>query len=166
MTDQTDRLALPLLSSGQAQKEVTHNEALALADILVQPVVQAIAPSSIPPSPSLGQCWIVGVGATGAWAGHDGALAGWTSGGWRFVSPFVGMTVWSVADGMAVRRTATAWEIGGVNAKSFKVDAVQVLGARQAAIADPGGGVIVDTEARIAVTAILARMRTHGLISA
>ncbi|WP_312846581.1 hypothetical protein [Sphingopyxis sp. PET50] len=43
MTDlpSTARLALPLLAMAQAQKEVTHNEALTLLDLLVQPVVEA-----------------------------------------------------------------------------------------------------------------------------
>lgn len=66
MTDMTDRLALALIAPGQAQKEMTHNEALARLDIMVQPVVQAIAPASVPASPTFGQCWIVGVGASGA----------------------------------------------------------------------------------------------------
>ena len=35
----TARLTLPFLQSGQAQKELTHNEALTLLDIAVQPVV-------------------------------------------------------------------------------------------------------------------------------
>ena len=38
----TNRLKLPLLYSGQAQKEVTHNEALNLLDVLVNPVAQEI----------------------------------------------------------------------------------------------------------------------------
>ena len=44
----SDRLKLPLLAAAQAQKEVTHNEALALADIAVQAVVQAVAPVIVP----------------------------------------------------------------------------------------------------------------------
>jgi len=42
MTDlpSTPRLALPLLAVAQAQKEVTHNEALALLDLLVQPAAK------------------------------------------------------------------------------------------------------------------------------
>ena len=75
MSETSDRLKFPLLASGQAQKEATHNEALALADMLMQPVVQSVAPASVPASPQPGQCWIIGTGATGAWAGHDGALA-------------------------------------------------------------------------------------------
>ena len=40
MTDPiTPRFGLPLLAPGQAAKELTHNEALSLLDLLVQPVV-------------------------------------------------------------------------------------------------------------------------------
>ena len=40
MSDTTARLALPLLLSSQAQKHVTHNEALIALDALVQVVKQ------------------------------------------------------------------------------------------------------------------------------
>src|SRR3989344_3642622 len=86
MTDlpSTARFALPLLAMAQAQKEVTHNEALTLLDALVQPVVED-GPQAVPPSaPVAGQGWIVGAAASGAWVGEEGALALWTSGGWRF----------------------------------------------------------------------------------
>ena len=36
MSESTARLALPLIAPGQAQKEVSHNEALAALDLLVQ----------------------------------------------------------------------------------------------------------------------------------
>lgn len=41
----------------------------------------------------------------------------------------------------------------------------QVVGAQQAAVADAAGGVVVDVEARAAINALLARLRTHGLIA-
>jgi hypothetical protein len=165
MNDTSDRLALPLIAPGQAQKEMTHNEALTRLDIMVQPVVQAVAPASVPASPTLGQCWIVGVSAAGAWAGHDGALAAWTAGGWRFVAAFEGMTAWSIADAMVVVRRGAVWILGEVNARQIRVDNVRVLTARQPAIATPAGGTVVDGESRAAIGAILATLRTHGLIA-
>jgi hypothetical protein len=165
MTELSDRLKMPLLAAGQAQKEVTHNEALAMADMLVQPVVMSVAPASVPASPSIGQCWIVGTGATGAWSGKDGHLACWTSGGWRFSQPFVGMSAWSLADATLVRRSANAWVIGASNAKSYAVDGIQLVGAQRPAIAPPTGGTVIDTQARIAIAAILDTLRTHGLIA-
>jgi Protein of unknown function (DUF2793) len=165
MTDTSDRLALPLIAPGQAQKEMTHNEALTRLDIMVQPAVQAVAPSALPANPGLGQCWIVGVGATGAWAGRDGAIAAWTAGGWRFVAAFEGMTAWSIADTMLVIRRGGNWVIGQVNARQFKIDDVRVLTARQPAIATPTGGTSIDNESRTAISNILGTLRTHGLIA-
>jgi Protein of unknown function (DUF2793) len=165
MSETSERLKLPLLTSGQAQKEATHNEALTLADMLVQPVVQSVAPASVPATPQLGQCWIVGTGAGGAWAGHDGAMACWTAGGWRFAAPFEGMEAWNLATGTFARRSGTIWITGIVNASQIRVENVQLLTARQAAIASPSGGATIDSEARIALGSILTALRTHGLIA-
>lgn len=161
---QTDRLGLPLLAAAQAQKEMTHNEALALLDAAVQAVVVALAPGTVPAAPVPGQGWIVGTGATGAWAGQDGALALWTGGGWRFVAPFDGMTVWSLADGMAARRIGGVWQIGIIAAAGLFVNGDQVIGARRPAIPDPAEGPVIDGAARGAISAILDALRTHGLI--
>lgn len=161
---QTDRLRLPLLATAQAQKEMTVNEALASLDAAVQAVVLSVAPSSLPVSPSSGQSWIIGGAATGAWAGHDGDMATWTAGGWRFLPSFDGMTVWSLADQMAARREAGVWVIGKMTANAMFVGGDQVVGARGVAITDPSGGSIVDSEARGAIMHILDALRTHGMI--
>ena len=162
----SDRLKLPLLAAAQAQKEVTHNEALALADIAVQAVVQAVAPTNVPASPVVGQCWIVGAAPTGAWTGRAGNIAGWTSGGWRFVAPFEGMRVWSLTDGVIVRRGASAWLVGAMTAASLSVGGQQVVGARAARITAPTGGTTIDSQARAAIAALIAGLETHGLFSA
>lgn len=166
MTEQTPRLGFPLLASGQAQKEVTHNEALVLADALVQPVVQAVAPPAIPDTPLPGQCWIVGNGAGGAWAGQDNAIACWSEGGWRFVASCEGMSAWSLADALFAHRAESGWVLGQIEAATVRIGGKQVLGAQQAAIADPAGGPAADVEVRAAVAAILGALRTHGLIAA
>ena len=165
MTEETPRLGLPLLAGGQAQKEVTHNEALVLMDALVQPVVQAIAPPAIPATPQPGQCWIVGNGAGGAWSGHDNAIACWTEGGWRFVTSLEGMGVWCLSDGLPARRAESGWIAGQIDAAVIRVGGKQVLGTRQAAIPTATGGAVIDAELRATVIAMLAMLRTHGLIA-
>jgi Protein of unknown function (DUF2793) len=161
----TDRLKLPLLAAAQAQKEVTHNEALALADIAIQAVVQAVAPGSVPSAPALGQCWIVGGAPTGAWAGQAGKLAGWTSGGWRFLAPFEGMQVWSVADAVMVRREGVNWLTGVATVSAVKIGGIQVLGAQRPRVLAPTGGSTVDTQARVAIASLIAGLESHGLFS-
>lgn len=161
----TPRTGLPLLVAGQSQKEVTHNEALTVADALLMPVVQEANPATVPSSPSAGQCWIVGSSPTGAWQGHAHAIACWTEGGWRFVSPYNGFRVWCIADGMHILFDGAAWVKGIANASVYHVDGIRVVSARQAAIAGPTGGTVIDSETRIVVNSILAALRSHGLIA-
>lgn len=56
MTDATANLALPYLLAAQAQKHVTHNEALQRLDALVQLVI-AGTPSSPPADAAEGECY-------------------------------------------------------------------------------------------------------------
>ncbi len=72
MTDlpRTARYSLPLLALAQAQKEVTHNEALVLLDAMVHAAVVAGPVADPPSSPDEGQCWLVASGASGVWAGQ------------------------------------------------------------------------------------------------
>jgi len=165
MTLQTDRLKLPLLAVAQAQKEMTHNEALALADVAIQAVVVAVAPASVPATPAVGQCWIVGSAPTGDWAGHADAMACWTSGGWRFLAAFEGLQAWSLADGATIRRGAGGWIVGALTATSLAIGGQRVVGERQPHIVAPSGGATVDAQARAAIAALIAGLETHGLFS-
>ncbi|GLI97643.1 DUF2793 domain-containing protein [Sphingobium sp. BS19] len=161
----TDRFALPLLQAGQAQKEVTHNEALVRLDMLSHGAAVS-ADVSVPPSaPVAGQCWIVAAGASGAWAGQGGAIAGWTAGGWRFVAPVVGMAVWVVDRGHAMRWSGSAWIDAEVRADGLYQGGIRVVGAQGGAIMSPSGGGLVDAESRAAIDAILVMLRLHGMIA-
>lgn len=165
MAETSARFSLPYLAAGQAQKEIFHNEALTLIDAALHPVAQTAGDNTPPSSPAIGQGWIVGASPTGAWAGQADAIAVWTDGGWRFIAPKPGMLVWVNADAVWARRAASAWVIGDLVGASFSVGGEQVVGARQAAIADPAGGATVDSEARAALAALLAAVRMHGLIA-
>lgn len=165
MTDETTaRLALPLLQPGQAQKELYHNEALALLDIAAQAVVEAVGVDTPPASPTLGACWVVGGAPNGGWTGQAQAIAGWTSGGWRFVAAREGMLVWNRSEGQPSRFDGVGWRSGELRGRVLMIGGDQVVGARRPAIAEPAGGTHIDSEVRATVTAILAALRTHGLI--
>lgn len=163
MTGPTPRLALPLLEPGQAQKEMFHNEALALLDIAVQ--ASADGPLDAPPAdPQPGDCWIVGAAPSGEWAGRARCVAGWTPGGWRFVVPRDGMRLWlGPARGFALF-AGGEWRFGEAHGKLI-VEGQQVVGIRGAAIPEPAGGMVVDGEARTAIVALLEALRSHGLIA-
>ena len=48
---------------------------------------------------------------------------------------------------------------------AIEVSGTQVLTTQQSAIADASGGMVVDTQARTAINAVLAALRTHGIIA-
>lgn len=165
MSDETSaRFSLPLLRAGQAQKEMSHNEALTAIDLLVHGAVVATGLDTPPASPVPGECWVVGDSPGGAWSGQGAALAGWTSGGWRFVAPVEGMTLWSAGDGTIARFSGGDWQIGELRGTELILGGDVVVGSRQAAISDPAGGVTIDSETRTAIGAILTALRNHGLI--
>lgn len=165
MTDQTARFALPFIDPGQSQKEMTHNEALAAVDAALHPSVQKVGQAVPPATPAIGDQWIVGDPASADWAGRAQAIATWTAGGWRFLAPRDGMTVWSIADGVDARFHAGKWTLGEVAGDRLTIGGVQVVGPQAAAIAAPTGGAVVDVEARGTLTAIIAALTAHGLIA-
>lgn len=65
-----------------------------------------------------------------------------------------------------MRCDGTGWTIGQAQVRRVLVGGVPVVGARQAAVADPVGGATVDDRARATLAAILAALRAHGLIDA
>ena len=112
---ETPRFAMPLLDAAQAQKHVTINEALMRADVLGAAVVEDRHLVEPPAVPVDGHAHIVGAGATGAWAGHDGELALFLNGGWEFAAPWEGCAVWVAAERTRVTLVGGAWtqEEGG-----------------------------------------------------
>ena len=144
-----------------------HNEALATLDLIVQPARRGDRRSTRRrPRPNRASRWIVGdcadrgVGGEGAASGgldrRRLAVRRAASRAWRYGSS---PTRWPrgsrTATGCWASRLAAHVVIGGD----------PVVGPRQAAIADPPGGTIVDAESRGAIAAILAALRSHGLIA-
>ena len=141
----TPRFALPLLGVAQAQKEVTHNEALTLLDALVHAAVEAGPIAAPPVGPEAGQCWIVGTAPTGAWTGQANAIAIRTGGGWRFVPPREGMRATRLTDGAQLRFDGAAW-------------------AAPATIMAPSGGSTIDSEARSAISTLILHLAAQGIL--
>jgi hypothetical protein len=165
MSETSARFDLPFVLPGQAQKELSHNEAITGIDIALHPAVEG-APIGVPPAvPLLGQCWLVAAGSqSGAWAGQGDRIACWTSGGWRFVRPQPGMRVWDKLNGWERRWTGNSWSAGELSGSAVLVSGLQVLGPRQPAVPSPSGGTTIDVEARNALAALTVALKTHGLI--
>ncbi|MFG1375499.1 DUF2793 domain-containing protein [Xanthobacter autotrophicus] len=85
MTDQSANLALPYIAAAQAQKHVTHNEAIRRLDAFVQLVLESATATAPPAVPAEGARWFVPAGATGAFAGHAGSIAAHEQGAFDFL---------------------------------------------------------------------------------
>ena len=139
--------------------------ALQRIDFLLCPVVEEPPRQAPPANPAIGQAYVVGVGASGAWAGHDSEIAGFGEGGWRFFAAIEGIGVIDRSSGEILFRRGGSWETGIVRGQEVRLGGQKVVGARQAAIASPAGGSTIDIESRTAIAAMLAAMRSHGLIA-
>lgn len=107
VSDNSPRLGMPFIQQGQAQKHVTHNEAVELLDLLVQLTVEAFDAELPPADPQEGQVWALGAAPQGDWAEQAGHLAAWANGGWLFIAPQIG---WRAASGDDLRLcTAEGW---------------------------------------------------------
>lgn len=111
MTD-TPRLGLPAIEAAQAQKHITHNEALALLDTLVQLAVESRSLTSPPGLPAEGDCYIPAPGATGAWSGWDLQLAAFSGGAWTRIVPKSGMKAWIKSERLTVTYEDGIWRDG------------------------------------------------------
>lgn len=140
------RLALPLLFAGQAQKEVFVNEALTRLDGLVHAAIESET-ATPPTTPVDGQAWLVGSGASGAWAGQSGQIALRQQGQWMFATPQDGMRLLNKASGQQMLRRAGAW-------------------LAPATPALPTGGATTDAEARATITALVTALRQAGIFAA
>lgn len=106
----TANLSLPYIMPSQAQKHVTHNEALRALDALVQLAVLDRNLSAPPPAPADGDRYIAAADASGAWAGRAGCIAAWQDGGWAFFEPKSGWICFVIDEQTLIYWTGTTWE--------------------------------------------------------
>ena len=139
----TARFELPLLFAGQAQKEGFVNETTARIDAVLHGAIEG-EQATPPAAPIDGQAWLAGAGASGVWLGQGGKIAARQAGNWLFVAPRDGMKLLNRSSGQEMRYS------GG-----WKTAARPVL---------PSGGTVIDTEARTAITAVLAALTTAGIV--
>jgi len=108
MSETTPQLGLPLIAAAQAQKHVTHNEALALLDATTQLAVIDRNRTVPPAEPAAGDRHLVAAGASGAWAGQAGRIALY-DGGWRFLEPRLGWRLFVATEGTTLVFTGAGW---------------------------------------------------------
>jgi hypothetical protein len=137
MTD-TLHLALPLLAAAQAQKHVTHNEALVLLDAIAHASVLDRHLAAPPSTPAAGDRYLVAASPVGAWAGQAGKIAHFIDSAWDFMQPQTGWTVWVVDEFQLIAFDGTAWRIAanfqniamlGINASADVTNKLSVASA-------------------------------------
>lgn len=100
-----------------------------------------------------------GTGTTHAYIYNDGA---------NNIRHVMGAGAWIVRDAADVTSLFVVDNSGNADLQAggaLRVSGTKVVGARGAAVAAPTGGATVDTEARTAITAVISRLQTHGLIA-
>ena len=108
MSQNSARLNLPYIQPAQAQKHVTHNEAIELLDMLVQLTLVDFDHDTPPVSPAEGDAWALGPAPTGAWGGHSG-IATWRGSGWLFVTPQTGWQAYGITPAEVRTFDGTTW---------------------------------------------------------
>lgn len=143
-TSTTPVTGLPLLVPGQAQKEISLNQALSILDALYPRAV--VASNSAPPEAVTDSaCYRVTSPAVGTWAGKEGRLAVGIGGDWHFVAPREGMQVFDCEAGhWLVFRSG--WQ-----------------SATAPAISD--GGTVIDTEVRTALHQLIEALSHLGVLA-
>jgi hypothetical protein len=140
----TPKYQLPMLFSGQVQKEFFVNHAHLLLDTLVHTATKGVA--SVPPAaPVEGDTWLIDVAANEAWTGKDGHLAVWAGSEWLFISPRKGMSVYDEGAGHFFVFDSN-WESAS-------------------APTAPVGGTTIDTEARQALETLVQSLQKIGIIA-
>lgn len=111
MSDQSTRLHLPFLQSGQAQKHVTVNESLLRLDALVQLSAVSASISAQPASPADGDIYVLPPGKTGAnWgAMANEALAYYRDGAWEQIMPREGWLAYIEDVDVFLAYSGSAW---------------------------------------------------------
>ncbi|MCF2903368.1 DUF2793 domain-containing protein [Octadecabacter sp. CECT 8868] len=148
MSDVSANLELPYLAPAQAQKHVTHNEALQIIDAVVQLSVESRILSEPSGTVDAGTCFVVPELATGVWMGQDNKIALWNGTGWIFLTAKEGWRAWVIAEGLEVVMTSGAWmtaegqgasETFGINTTADVVNRLSVA-ADATLLSHDGGG--------------------------
>ena len=148
-SDKTTLLNLPYIAAAQAQKHVTHNDALAMLDALVQLSVLSDTVSAPPATPSEGDRYIAPAGGTGAFAGIAGRIVSYQSGAWTNFVPQRGWVAYIVDraelryfDGavwQAITSAITTLPKLGINASADTVNRLS-LSAQATLLSNEGAG--------------------------
>lgn len=117
--DQTSLLTLPYILPSQAQKHVTHNEALRMLDAIIHLRVEDRNRAAPPVSPVEGQRHALGAAPTGVFSGQGGKIAVFRDGAWSFLSPRAGWVIWDAAAADLMVHDGSGWQLAAPDPTSL-----------------------------------------------
>lgn len=132
MADTSSSLSLPFIQPSQAQKHVTHNEALRILDVVTQLSVAADDQTAPPASPADGARYIVEENGSDDWAGHDGEIALFEDGAWRFFVPRAGWRAFVVSREALVAYDGSEW----LDLDSSELEEIETFGLGMTSLPD------------------------------
>ncbi|TWG55043.1 DUF2793 domain-containing protein [Aminobacter sp. J44] len=132
--ENTPNLDLPYILPSQAQKHVTHNEALDALDAVVQLSVLDRDLAAPPPGPDEGDRYIVAAPASGEWTGQEDRIAVFRGGGWLFVAPRQGWLAFAVDEGIPLCFAGGAWKPLGETLKTLQAMSLVGIGTTADAV--------------------------------
>jgi hypothetical protein len=109
MTDST-HLKLPFILPGQAQKHITHNEAIVALDTLIQLAVLDRDLNGPPGAPDVNMRYIVGPAPTAEWSGKANQVAAWDGAAWVFHTPEPGWLAFILDENGLLVWSGSAWQ--------------------------------------------------------
>jgi hypothetical protein len=175
MSDTSPRLNLPYLAPAQAQKTVTHNEALQTLDALTQLTFLGVGVNTPPAAPAPGDVYGLGTAATAEWAGRAaGTVAQRIENAWMFYTPREGWRGWDIATGRLLGfsggdwvQLAAATDTMGINAAADTVNRLAV-GSQASLFTHVGAGhqmkINKATAANDAGFVLQSGYTTHGMM--
>ncbi|MEL6437048.1 MAG: DUF2793 domain-containing protein, partial [Pseudomonadota bacterium] len=115
MDQHTRKLRLPYIMGNQAQKHITHNEALKALDAVIHLELEATHGSAPPATPVEGQRFGIGATPSGAWQNNAGDIAAYQDGAWTFHTPQPGWLAWDKTASSLVVHDGNRWVAAAVN---------------------------------------------------
>lgn len=111
---QTDNLLLPYIMPSQAQKHITHNEALLALDAILHLSVTSRNQSTAPATPLAGERYLVPDAASGDFLGQDGKIAAFQDDVFQFYAPQTGWLTFVADEAIWLFYANGAWgELNG-----------------------------------------------------
>jgi len=161
----TANLSLPYIAPAQAQKHITHNEALKLLDALVHICVEGVI-NSLPANPAEGNCFIINAEENLPLASYNGHIVQYIDSAWVYFSPSSGWVAWQKDMQQILVYTNAAWlplrqsdtapfKHIGINTQPDSLHSLSVKGSRTLLDADTQGHRLKINKAETSETASL-----------